>query len=78
MLRSDGVRTAIDDFGTGYTSLAHLKTLPIDLIKVDRTFTNDPNAESLVKLNIDTGHLLAATANRATAGAPGGHCAGSA
>ncbi len=59
-LRACGVRIAIDDFGTGFTSLAHLKTLPVDLLKIDRTFTNDPGSESLVKLIIDTGHLLGA------------------
>jgi diguanylate cyclase (GGDEF)-like protein len=59
-LRACRVRIAIDDFGTGFTSLAHLKTLPVDLLKIDRSFTNDTGSESLVKLIIDTGHLLGA------------------
>ncbi|MGI9606752.1 MAG: putative bifunctional diguanylate cyclase/phosphodiesterase [Acidimicrobiales bacterium] len=59
-LRAKGVRIAIDDFGTGYTSLAHLRTLPVDILKIDRTFTSDESAQSLVKLIIDTGHLLGA------------------
>jgi diguanylate cyclase (GGDEF)-like protein/PAS domain S-box-containing protein len=40
-LRALGVRIAVDDFGTGYTSLGHLKKLPIDRLKIDRSFIRD-------------------------------------
>src|SRR6185312_930435 len=38
-LHSHGVRIAVDDFGTGFSSMEHLRRFPVDLIKVDRSFT---------------------------------------
>ncbi len=53
-LRASGVRVALDDFGTGYSSLAWLARLPIDTIKLDRSFMMGLTASSRERLVVET------------------------
>jgi diguanylate cyclase (GGDEF)-like protein len=61
-IRKLGVKVAIDDFGTGYSSLSYLKHLPIDTVKLDRSFvkgaTTDPDDAALVMAIVTLAHHL--------------------
>lgn len=61
-LKAYGFNISIDDFGKGYSSLSYLKHLPIDTIKIDKTFVDDItdpiHKGSLVKAIIDMGHNM--------------------
>ena len=60
--RSHGIHISLDDFGTGYSSLAFLLNLPVDEVKVDRSFVsemrNDPHRKELVRAVIQLGQSL--------------------
>ena len=61
-IKALGVEIALDDFGTGYSSLAHLRHLPIDVVKVDRSFVHDVTAAtedvSITRAIINMAHSL--------------------
>jgi EAL domain-containing protein (putative c-di-GMP-specific phosphodiesterase class I) len=58
-LKALGVRFAIDDFGTGYSSLTYLKRLPLDRLKVDRSFVNDLPEDESGKMLVETILMIA-------------------
>ena len=61
-LNAMGIRLSIDDFGTGYSSLAHLKQMPVDELKIDKSFVigmiEDENDAVIVRSIIDLAHNI--------------------
>ncbi|HZD41384.1 MAG TPA: GGDEF domain-containing phosphodiesterase, partial [Terriglobales bacterium] len=61
-LKEFGIRISLDDFGTGYSSLSYLSKLPVNQIKIDKSFVihmvTDENAAAIVRSTIELGHQL--------------------
>jgi EAL domain-containing protein (putative c-di-GMP-specific phosphodiesterase class I) len=64
-LSSLGIRLALDDFGTGYSSLSHLRQLPVDILKIDKTFTADltraGTSAAIIEAVVTLAHTLGIT-----------------
>ncbi len=65
-LRATGVHVSVDDFGTGYSSLGYLRSLPIDSIKIDRSFvsglSNDPYDQAIARTIVTLAHAIGVVA----------------
>jgi len=61
-LKSIGVELAVDDFGTGYSALSYMQSFPIDILKIDRSFTSgiatDAGKAGIVRAIVEMGHHL--------------------
>ena len=60
-LKNQGIRLALDDFGTGFSSLSHLRSLPFDMIKIDRSFVTN------IHRNSESAAIVRAVSTLATA-----------
>jgi EAL domain-containing protein (putative c-di-GMP-specific phosphodiesterase class I) len=61
-LSKRGVRLAIDDFGSGYASLSHLKQLPVDVLKIDKSFIQNMGTseddDAIVRSTVELAHSV--------------------
>lgn len=62
MLKDMGFRVSLDDFGTGYSSLSYLQMLPLDTLKIDKSFINDITSENGIQANI-TNSIISMVSN---------------
>ena len=61
-MKAMGLKLALDDFGTGYSSLTYLRSFPIDVVKIDRSFVEgigtDPDSAAIVRSIVDLSRTL--------------------